>query len=157
MQIGTALALSFVATIAAMIYLYMKVLPKKLNGKFENKYLQWLHDYFHVKKLYIEDIVKFLFILGTIFFICYGILVMFSVSTNFYGETTSNFGMGLVFLISGPITLRFFYEALMLKILGVRNLMDINNKMDELLLKKEEDFKPTNDTVNTAEEEKTIN
>lgn len=157
MQIGTAVTLSMIATIAAMIYLYRMVLPKKLDGKFENKYLQWLHNYFHVKKLYIEDIVKFVFILGTVYCICYGIFVMFSVSTNFYDETTSNFGIGLMVLITGPIILRFIYEALMLRILGVRNLMDINNKIDKLLQEKEKSYKSADDTIKTAVDEEKNN
>ena len=154
MQIGTAFTLSMVATIAAMIYLYMKVLPKKLNGKLGNKYLQWLHDYFHVKRLYIEDIVKFVFILGTVFCVCYGILMMFSVTTNFYGEMTYNFGAGLAILISGPIVLRFTYEMLMLRILGVRNLMEINNKMDKLLEEKERTYESVEHIVMPDKEEK---
>ncbi|MDO5807356.1 MAG: hypothetical protein Q4P26_03090, partial [Lachnospiraceae bacterium] len=101
-----------------------------------------------------EDIVKFVFILGTVFCICYGILMMFSVTTNFYGEMTSNFGVGLTILISGPIVLRFTYEMLMLRILGVRNLMDINNKIDKLLQEKERTSESVRHIVMPEKEEK---
>ena len=80
--------------------------------------------------------------------------MMFSVTTNFYGEMTYNFGAGLAILISGPIVLRFTYEMLMLRILGVRNLMDINNKMEKLLEEKERTYESVEHIVMPDKEEK---
>ena len=58
MSIGIAATIGMIATVAAIVLLYVKVLPKKYDGKLDNKYLQWLHNYFNFKRLYIEDILK---------------------------------------------------------------------------------------------------
>ena len=41
-----------IVAITAMLVLYLVVLPRNLDGTFNNKFLQFLHDYFHFKKLY---------------------------------------------------------------------------------------------------------
>ena len=53
MSIGIAATIGMIATVAAIVLLYVKVLPKKYDGKLDNKYLQWLHNYFNFKRLYI--------------------------------------------------------------------------------------------------------
>lgn len=134
---SVATILGLIATVVVMVLLYMKVLPKKMNGHLENKFLQWVHDYFQFKRLYIEDIIKFLFTLGTVACICFGFFLMFTVSQGWYGDT-SNFATGLGVLILGPIVLRVLYELQMIVIIAVHNIMDINNKMDGIILKNQE-------------------
>lgn len=108
MSIGIAATIGMIATVAAIVLLYVKVLPKKYDGKLDNKYLQWLHNYFNFKRLYIEDILKFLFVVGTVMCVCFGFFMMFSVTETYFGDQ-SNFTTGLVLLISWiPITCSFF-------------------------------------------------
>ena len=102
MSIGIAATIGMIATVAAIVLLYVKVLPKKYDGKLDNKYLQWLHNYFNFKRLYIEDILKFLFVVGTVMCVCFGFFMMFSVTETYFGDQ-SNFTTGLVLLIVGPI------------------------------------------------------
>ena len=129
--------LSVLATIAATIFLYIKVLPRKLDGTFPKKFLQMLHDYFHFKKLYIEEVLKFIFVLATVACVCAGVFLLLGYTESYHysyysgGYTTreSTFLYGLAVLIGGPIALRLTYEGLMMFILAVKNIMDINNKL----------------------------
>ena len=59
MSVNTAGTLGLVASIVLIILLYVKVLPRKMDGKIENKFLNWLHNYFYFKRFYIEDILRF--------------------------------------------------------------------------------------------------
>ncbi len=132
MSIEIATTIGMIATVAAIVLLYVKVLPKKYDGKLGNKYLQWLHNYFNFKRLYIEDILKFLFVVGTVICVCFGFFMMFSVTETYYGDQ-SNFATGLGVLIVGPITMRFLFELQMMGVMLVRNVMEINKKMNKTL------------------------
>lgn len=131
------LVLSVLATIITTIVLYVKVLPRKLDGAFSNKFLQKLHDYFHFKKLYIEEVLKFIFVLATVACVCAGVFLLLGYTESYRysyysgGHTTkeSTFLYGLALLIGGPITLRLTYEGIMMFILAVQNILDINNKL----------------------------
>ena len=128
MSSSVATVLGIISSIAVIVFLYVKVLPQKYNGKLENKYLQWMHNYFNFKKLYLEDILKFIFVVGTVFCVCIGFFMMFSVTETYFGDQ-SNFGAGLSVLIVGPIIMRLLFEVQMMGILLVRNVMEINKKM----------------------------
>ena len=140
MSIGIAATIGMIATVAAIVLLYVKVLPKKYDGKLDNKYLQWLHNYFNFKRLYIEDILKFLFVVGTVMCVCFGFFMMFSVTETYFGDQ-SNFTTGLVLLIVG---------LQMMGVMLVRNVMDINKKMNKSLsenedsIRKEDSINPVN-------------
>ncbi len=131
-----ALAASVIATIICVILLYVNVLPKKKDGHFSGKFSQWLHNYFHFKKLYIEEILRFVFILATVFCICAGIFFLLAEDTYSYGRysySVSYWRYGLVLLIAGPIALRLVYEFAMMAIIAIRNLIEINNKMSNVV------------------------
>ena len=134
MNFGVALIIGSILGLVATIVLYIKVLPRKLDGTFNNRFLQFLHNYFHFKKLYIEEILKFIFTLASVSCVLNGVMLMFSVSRsyNWYTgryTTQSNFLAGLLLLVLGPVALRLTYEGLMMAILLVKNVMDINNKL----------------------------
>ena len=139
MSSSVATVLGIISSIAVIVFLYVKVLPQKYNGKLENKYLQWMHNYFNFKKLYLEDILKFIFVVGTVFFVCVGFFMMFSVTETYFGDQ-SNFVAGLSVLIFGPITMRFIFELQMMGILLVRNVMEINKKMKKTSPEDDSDF-----------------
>ena len=101
MSIGIAATIGMIATVAAIVLLYVKVLPKKYDGKLDNKYLQWLHNYFNFKRLYIEDILKFFFVVGTVMCVCFGFFMMFSVTETYFGDQ-SNFTTCLLYTSPSP-------------------------------------------------------
>ena len=129
--------LASLATVALAILLYIKVLPKKLDGTFDNKFLQFLHDFFHFKKLYLEEVLKAIFIVATIGCVCLGAFLLlgyeevyhYSYYTGSSIEKESTFGYGLAILIGGPIVLRLAYEAVLMFILLVKHVMEINGKL----------------------------
>lgn len=136
-EMDVAAGLGAVAGLVLTILLYIKVMPKKMDGNFANKKLQLLHDFFHFKKLYLEEVLRFSYVLATVSTVCIGALTMLSYtetySFSYYsGATThkeSNFLAGLLIVVLGPIALRLAYEGLMMFILLVKNTIEINNKL----------------------------
>ncbi len=132
-------ALGVVAAIVVTILLYIKVMPQKKDGTFDNSFSQFLHDYFHFKKLYLEEVLKFVFVLASVACVCLGAFLVLGYEESFrysyydgYVTTReSTIGIGLSLLIGGPIGLRLSYEMIMMFILAVKNIMDINNKLSK--------------------------
>lgn len=129
-----SLILGAIAAIVITVYLYLKVLPKKYDGKLPNKYWQFAHDFFHFKKLYLEEVLKALYVLANAACIAIGVflLISFDTYTSYYygySRTTWYGGYGLLLMICGPIVLRLVYESIMMLILLVKNTIEINNKL----------------------------
>jgi len=142
---GFSIFVGFVLTIVGMILLYVKVIPKKFDGSFSNKFLQSVHDYFNFKKLYLESVLKFLFTLLTVLCIVAGIVSILSAFLNVfdgignvirYGYSIGYvivpffggiFG-GILTIVLGTIAIRLAYEGIMMFILLVKNVIEINNK-----------------------------
>lgn len=141
---GFGTFLGIVLTIVGMILLYVKIIPKKFDGSFSNKFFQALHDYFNFKKLYLESVLKFLFTLLTVLCIVFGALTILSpfffifsnigdiIRYELYGTIISRifvgFFGGIAIIILGTITIRLAYEGIMMFIILVKNVIDINNK-----------------------------
>ena len=138
----------FVAGIvAAMVLLYLKVIPKKLDGTFGSKFVQFLHDYFNFKKLYVESVLKFVFTLATVACVVGGVAGIIGSVLGFFGGILEimNYGSwyfeyvvsslitgilgSLVLLVLGPVVVRLTYEFTMMFILLVKNVMELNNKV----------------------------
>ena len=154
------LTLGSVAALVVTILLYIKVMPRKLDGTFDNPWLQRLHDFFHFKKLYLEEVLKFLYVLATVATVCVGVFMLLSYyeswSWSYYGggHTTkeSLFLYGLLMIVGGPISVRLAYEVLMMFILVVKNVIDINNKMPKVGEKPVEYVAPANTCPNCGKE-----
>ncbi len=133
--------------VLGMVFLYLKIIPKKYDGTFKNKYLQILHDYFNFKALYIENVLKFIFTLFTVACIASGIVGILSAFLGFfnnisylfkYGIASSFWGIASTFfsgiitsiltMVIGPVIVRLVYEGIMMFILLVKNVIEINNK-----------------------------
>lgn len=124
MSASTIYTLAAVFGLAACIVLYVMVLPKKKDGQLPHKILQFLHDFFHFKTLYLEVILKFIFTLATCVVVFLGFFTLFG--EDYWGDST--IGQGLLILVLGPVALRIAYESIMMFILLVKNVIDINNK-----------------------------
>ena len=133
---SVASTIGVIVAVGLIVLLYVKVLPRKLDGKLNNKYLKWLYNYFHFKRFYIVEILRFLFVLTSVLFFCIGFFTMFSVSEGWTG-IQSNFAEGAWLMIGGPIIMRLLFEVQMMAITAVRNLNEINSKMDKLVPKDE--------------------
>lgn len=129
----TLIIIGIVLAVAATIFICVRVLPKKYDGRLNSKFLQFLHDFFNFKTFYVEALTKFIFVLLTCLCIFVGFLLMFG-KFEYYGYfgmtfTQSTFLYGLGIMLLGPLVLRVTYEFVMMAILLVQNVIDINRKM----------------------------
>lgn len=127
-----SLILGIIGAIVLTVLLYIKVLPRKMDGNLNNKYLQFLHDFFHFKKLYLEEVLKGIFVFATISCVVIGALMLITVDVyeGYYRTYTTWYGgYGLLLMIGGPVCLRLVYESIMMFILLVKNTIEINNKV----------------------------
>lgn len=128
-----AVILGVIHAIAATVLLYIMVLPKRKDGKL-NAFLQQVHNFFNVKKLYLEEVLKFLYVLSSVLMVCVGFFMLlgYEYGYNYYGPAKqSTFLPGLLVMVLGPIALRLVYEGIMMFILLVKNTMEINNKIKD--------------------------
>lgn len=125
MPMTVAVILGVVAAIAGTVVAFVMIIPeKKREGFKSNKVLLWLHDFLNFKTLWIEKILKCLYVLMSLIYVCVGFFMLFSAS---FGQYMG--GYGLLLIIFGPILTRVVYEFCMLSILTVKNLAEINNKL----------------------------
>lgn len=147
--------LGVISTIVVTILIYVKIMPRHLDGTFDNGLYQWLHDLFHFKKLYIEEVLRFVYVLATVVCVCGGIFMMVSYteyrSYDYYMERMVTrregyFLPGLLVTVFGPIALRLAYEVVMMGIMLVKNVIDINNKLSNKAEKTQEDMQEVTKT-----------
>ena len=129
----TLIVIGIVLAVAATVFICIRILPRKYDGKFGNKFMQFLHDFFNFKTFYIEALTKFIFILLTCLCVFVGFLLMFG-KFEYYGYfgmtfTQSTFLYGLGIMLLGPLVLRVTYEFVMMAILLVQNVIAINRKL----------------------------
>ena len=145
-----AIVVGIIASVVLTVMLCLKVLPEKFDGTFEKKSLQFVHDYFNFKKLYLESVLKILFTLASVLCIVCGLLMAtvgnifevidyigtsiryeyFSIEGLFRTLALNLFG-GLGIAVLAPIALRLVYEGILMFILLVKNVIDINGKLDK--------------------------
>ena len=113
-----ATIVTIVLALAAAVLIFVLVFPKVRAGS-KNGFLNLVSDYFEMRYLLIEKILKAAFIFFSFASIVYGIIGLFS-----------DVILGLVVMFLGPVILRVVYELLMLFVSLVRNVSEINAKMD---------------------------
>lgn len=125
---GTSFGLGIAAVIISIILtilLVVLVVPAKRREGLP-KFFQVVHDICNFKGLLLEKVLKVLYIFSTINVMLTGIFTWFSGGYNF-GMT---FLAGLLILVLGPIIVRLAYEFMMLFVLLVKNVIQINNKLN---------------------------
>ena len=147
MSSSVIFTLSALFTVAAIVLLYIFVIPKEKREGL-NKLGVILHDFLNFKYLILEHIMKFFYVLATVFVVILGFFMLFYVEESYHyggwysdGYYTSEWKgyYGLLILILGPIVIRILYEAIMMAILAVKNIIEINNKIPEKNGKSNED------------------
>ncbi len=115
--------ISGLVSLVCSILVWILVMPEKKRPKL-NAFFTFVSDVFNFRSLLIEKILKFTYLLLTLFAILFGFLA-FVVSIN-DGRAAL---MGLLVMILGPIALRLIYELSVMAVLLVKNVIQINNKM----------------------------
>ena len=134
MPVLVAEIIGIVVAIAGTVLAFIFLLPEKKRTSL-NKFFQVIADIFNFKILFIEKILKALYIFVTLFCVVCGFFMLFSGErlSSFWGEGSfKSFALqGLILMIFGPIVVRVTYELLMLIILLVQNVISINKKIPE--------------------------
>lgn len=125
------LVIAATLTVVATVLLYIFVLPEKKREGLP-KIGQIAHDILHFKSLFIEKIIRFFYVLTTVWCILTGFFMIFGISSYesyYYSRTEWYGGYGILLMLLGPIVLRIIFETIMMGILLVKNVMQINNKL----------------------------
>ena len=110
--------LAILLTIATCIF----ILPDKRRAQL-SPFFRALADIFNFKHLLLESILRFLYILSTLFVVLFGFFMLFMET---YGESMAP--AGLMVMLLGPIVIRISYEFAMLMLILLKNVIDINRK-----------------------------
>jgi len=110
------------------VLLVIFVLPESKKNKF-GKIGLILHNIFNFKFLIIEKILQVLYILSTCICVFVGLFSLLGFEGYLGHYMTWSGGTGLLLLLVGPITVRLFYELMMMGLLLVKNVIQINNKI----------------------------
>ncbi len=145
MSPSVASALTIVLSIIVAVVGIVFFLPPKNREKF-GKGFKRIFDFVNFKTFIVDYVLKGLYILSTAMCVIGGFLTIFTVRTTYQNvydsnsvfsqtqATTSlsvdNIGTGLLIMVLGPIIVRIVYELIMLTIVGVKNIIEINKKMD---------------------------
>lgn len=119
--IGGVIAL--IATILVFVY----VMPRRNDGKLGGGFLQFLHELFHFKKLYLENILKFFYVLTTFAAVFCGLLGLILSLTD--SDNGGNALICLGVMLLGPVVLRLLYELGIMGVMLVRNVVEINQRL----------------------------
>ena len=133
-SIGLIIILAFAAmtAIAATVLSYIFIKPEHKAAKMP-KFIRVIRDILEMKELYLEKVLKALYIVSTLFCVIAGVLLLFNVYVPYVHdgvpEIRWNGGYGLLLMVVGPIVLRLIYEGLLMFVLLVKNTMQINKKL----------------------------
>lgn len=117
--------ISALVSLVCSILVWALVMPEKKRPTL-NAFFTFVSDVFNFRSLLIEKILKFTYLLLTLFAILFGFCAFIvSISIN-DGRAAL---IGLLVMILGPIALRLIYELSMMAVLLVKNVIEINNKM----------------------------
>lgn len=103
------------AIVGAIVGYFLFLKPDK---KQDNKYLEWIKDFFNFKKMLIEDLLK----------IIYAFVAIFITLSSFALIRVSFFAF-LIQLVAGNLIARVGFEASLILIMIWKNTNDINKKL----------------------------
>ena len=115
--------LSIVGTVLLCVFF----MPEKNKNKY-GKFGTFMHNLINFNTLFVETVLKIVYIFATLATIFYGFFTMFTplFSRYIHAEVTLT---GLLTLILGPIVIRIVYELIMLMIILTNKVIAINNRL----------------------------
>ena len=128
MELTTAVGMGVVIALILAIVICAVLLPKAKEGQFVG-FAKFIRDYFLLRYLMVEAILRFFFVVNTCASITVGFFLLFSKVEIGWGESQSLAPVGLLVMILGPITFRITYELTMIAIMQLKNTMEINAKI----------------------------
>lgn len=130
---GFMTVVGILAAIAVTVLAYIFIIPEKKRESLP-KIFKIAHDIFNFRELFLEKILKALYVLSTLACVTIGLFWQFgfTVWESWYDDEINvewAGGYGLLLIVFGPIMVRIIYEALMMFVLLVKNTIQINNKL----------------------------
>ena len=124
---------SLLATILAMIY----IVPAKKKEKLA-PLGQFLHEALNFNHLILEKILHGLYVLSMCCTLSFGFFMLFYVEKTYHydGNSDGYFTeewkgyLGFIIMLLGPIAVRISYELIMMLVLAVKNIIEINGKLE---------------------------
>ncbi len=118
---GISAILTLLLTIVAIILIYINVMKEDST---HSPVAKELHGFFNFKKLWIESFIRFCYVLSTVFTVVYGVLsIITDNGITFFGS------IGIILL--GVFGIRLIFEIYMMFILLVKNVIQINNRLEQ--------------------------
>lgn len=115
-----------VISLLAAIVLTILFAPKKKRDSLSG-FGAWLSDLINFRSLFVEYILKFLYVFATCFCIVFGLFAMgYSLAE---GLQPGSFLSAFLFTVLAPIAVRLTFELLMMAVLLVTNVIEINKKL----------------------------
>ena len=118
-----------IAAIVLTVLICVFILPENKRPGL-NKFFTKIHDLIQFKHLWIEIILKVLYVVTTLFFTIFGIILVFTFSVYTIA--------GILLIILGLFVNRLLYEAVLLQVLIFRNTQKINDKLGAQPVNKDE-------------------
>ncbi len=127
MPVNAAYILGILSALAATVLTFIFFLPEKKQANLPEG-LKKIVDILNFRTLFLEKIVKAVYLFLTFACICIGLFMLISVNYGYYTDIWMG-GRGLLLMILGPIVIRIVFESTMLFILLVQNVIEINKKL----------------------------
>jgi len=129
-QVGSVMpVIGMFVGLAAAIIIFFWFMSKKNEGRFTGL-PGWLYEFFQFRNYIVEVVLKFTYVIAACTLTGIGIFSIISLQLP----------MGLGFLLVGNLLIRIIYELLLMMIVTVRNVSQINKKMNDIDTKKMETF-----------------
>lgn len=119
------LIIALVLAIVGGIVAYFLFAKKENKGEYTG-FVAWLHDFVNFKKFFVEDILKIMYLISTIY--------VTLASFNFIG---SNFAAFFLILVLGNVGVRIGYEFVLMTLTLVTNTTSIDRKLTKLTANKD--------------------
>lgn len=131
-RVASSAIWTIIAAILAVIggiVLYFTFLSKKNEGKFTG-FLGWMYDFLTFKKMMIENLLKILYLIAALF-----------ITLGSFALISTSFIAFLMTLVFGNIAARIVYELFLVTLVICRNTTDINKKLGNKEVTKNEEGK----------------
>lgn len=133
MPLWVAQLIGAIFAIAGAILVTVFLLPEKKREKVSPA-LRKIADFCNFKFFWLEYILKFLYVVCTLYCVVAGFFMLFSWETSVsslfgMGATVSHAPAGIILMLAGPIVVRLVFEASMLFLKLVGNVTQINQKL----------------------------
>lgn len=144
MPINVILIESAIFTVIAVVLLYVFIIPDKKRKQL-NSFGAFIHDLLNFKFLTLEKIFQFFYVLTTVAVIIFGFFMIFWVESLFYSKIWLGY-IGIIILLAGPIVVRISFEFTMMIIIGIKNVIEINQKLSKIINQNPSEEQTKNDS-----------